>query len=198
MASPASEKKPAGSSRRIGNSGTRRARPRSARFEPVSKLKDVTTPVPRVLLSVTLAGPAPSGSTETSRLCQGCSRPPRHHPDQPALSYADLLRQANGEGLSPPLEPSAPQCDRAEDLTDPGRAAVIVSPGAVIRREGISAEEIEINASTAAQRAAIGGPGERQVLPRQPDRCVDGDLIGVAAAGYLALKHLGQGACRAG
>ena len=45
------------------NSETRRVRPRSARFEPVSKLKDVTTPVPLVLLSATLAGPAPSGST---------------------------------------------------------------------------------------------------------------------------------------
>jgi hypothetical protein len=49
-----------------------------------------------------LAGPAPSGSTGTSRLCQGCSRPPRHHADQAALSYSDLLRQAAGEGLSPP------------------------------------------------------------------------------------------------
>ena len=45
------------------NSETHRIRPISARFEPVSKLKDVTTPVPRVLLSATLAGPAPSGST---------------------------------------------------------------------------------------------------------------------------------------
>ena len=34
---------------------THRARPRSARFEPVSGLKDVVTPVPRVLLFVSLA-----------------------------------------------------------------------------------------------------------------------------------------------
>jgi hypothetical protein len=86
------------------DSETRRARPRSARFESVSRLKDVTTPVPRVLLSVTLAEPAPSGSTGTSRLCQGCSHPPRHHPDQAALSFTALLRQDSGEGLSPPLE----------------------------------------------------------------------------------------------
>jgi len=66
------------------------------------------TPVPRVLLSATLAGPAPSGSTGTSRLCQGCSHPPRHHAGQAALSYSDLLRQATGEGLSPPHEPTAP------------------------------------------------------------------------------------------
>jgi hypothetical protein len=43
--------------------GTHRARPLSTRFEPVYGLKDVTAPVPRVLLSATLAGPAPSGST---------------------------------------------------------------------------------------------------------------------------------------
>jgi hypothetical protein len=83
---------------------THRARPLSARFEPVYGMKDVTTPVPHVLLSATLTGPAPSGSTGTSRLCQGCSRPPRHHPDQAALSYTAPLRQDGGEGLSPPLE----------------------------------------------------------------------------------------------
>jgi hypothetical protein len=86
------------------SSGTHRARPVSTRFEPVPTLKDVRTPVPRVLLSATLAGPAPSGSTGPSRLCQGCSRPPRHHPDQAALSFTALLRQDGGEGLSPPLE----------------------------------------------------------------------------------------------
>lgn len=33
--------------------------------------------------------------------CQGCSHPPRHHPEA-ALSSTDLLRQDCGEGLSPP------------------------------------------------------------------------------------------------
>jgi hypothetical protein len=55
--------------------------------------RDVTTPVPLVLLSTTLAEPAPSGSTDTSRLCQGRSHPPRHHPDQAAPSSTTLLRQ---------------------------------------------------------------------------------------------------------
>jgi hypothetical protein len=49
--------------------------------------------VPCVLLSVTLAGPTPSGSASASRLCQGCSHPPRHLPGQAALSFAALLRQ---------------------------------------------------------------------------------------------------------
>jgi hypothetical protein len=91
-------------SRRVNTGGTRRVRPRSTRLEPAAFLKDVITPVPRVLLSATLAGPAPSGGAGTSRLCQGCSRPPRHHPDQAALSFTALLRQDGGEGLSPPLE----------------------------------------------------------------------------------------------
>ena len=41
---------------------THRARPVSTRFKPVNALKGVMTPVPRILLSVSLAGPAPSGS----------------------------------------------------------------------------------------------------------------------------------------
>jgi len=52
--------------------------------------------------------PGPSGSTGPSRLCQGCSRPPRHHPGPAALSSTVLLPSCcdkiSGEGLSPPLE----------------------------------------------------------------------------------------------
>jgi hypothetical protein len=62
-------------------SGARRSRPISARFGAGSVLRDFETPVPRVLLSVTLAEPAPSGSTSTPRRCQDCSRPPRHLPE---------------------------------------------------------------------------------------------------------------------
>ncbi len=51
------------------------------------------TPVPLVLLSITLAGPAPSGSTGTPRRCQDCSRPPQHLLDQAVLSFTVLLRQ---------------------------------------------------------------------------------------------------------
>ena len=51
------------------------------------------TPVPRVLLSITLAGPAPSGSTGTPRRCQDCSHPPQHLPGQAVLSFTVLLRQ---------------------------------------------------------------------------------------------------------
>ena len=40
----------------------RRSRPLSARFEPVDRLRDVMTLVPRVHLSAMLTGPTPSGS----------------------------------------------------------------------------------------------------------------------------------------
>jgi hypothetical protein len=67
--------------------GAHRTRPISARFEPVYLSRDVITLVPHVLLFITLAEPAPSGDPGTSRRCQGCSHPPRHLPDQAALSF---------------------------------------------------------------------------------------------------------------
>lgn len=59
----------------------------------VAALPFVETPVPHVLLFITLAGPAPSGSASTPRRCQDCSHPPRHLPDQAVLSVTALLRQ---------------------------------------------------------------------------------------------------------
>ena len=50
-------------------------RPRSTRFEPLAFLRGVQPLVPRVRLSVLLAGPRPSGSADLSRRCQGCCPP---------------------------------------------------------------------------------------------------------------------------
>jgi hypothetical protein len=85
------------------NSETRRVRPRSARFEPVSRLKGVTH---RFLACsfATLAGAAHLAVLDTSWLCQGCSCLHRHPPAQAALSYTSLLRQTSDEGLAPPFE----------------------------------------------------------------------------------------------
>ena len=55
--------------------GLRRSQPRSARFELVGCLRGFLTLVPHVHLSVSLAGPAPSGSAGTPRRCQGCFPP---------------------------------------------------------------------------------------------------------------------------
>ena len=67
--------------------------PRSARFELVGLLRSVQPLVPHVRLSVSLAGPGPSGSAGPSRRCRGCSHPHRHHPAQAAPSSTALLRQ---------------------------------------------------------------------------------------------------------
>ena len=84
---------PGSSPSRRNGTGVHRARPISARFEPVYLSRDVIALVPRVLLFITLAEPTPSGDPGASRLCQGCSHPPRHLPDQAAPSFTDLLRQ---------------------------------------------------------------------------------------------------------
>jgi hypothetical protein len=57
-------------------------------------LWDFTTSVPRVLLSITLTGPASSDSADTSRPCRGCSHPPRHLPDQAAPSFCQAAATA--------------------------------------------------------------------------------------------------------
>jgi hypothetical protein len=66
-------------------------RPISTRFEPVYEMKDLMTPVPRVLLSATLAGPAPSGSADTSRLLSGLLPP---SPAPPGSGCPQLHRPA--------------------------------------------------------------------------------------------------------
>src|SRR5664279_622335 len=62
-----------------------------------------------VFLSITLAGPAPSGSADTSRLCQGCSHP---YPAPPGTGCPQLHRPAAtgsaAGGLSPPTQTTAP------------------------------------------------------------------------------------------
>ena len=72
--------------------------PISARFELAGRLEGRSALVPLVHLPVSLAGPAPSGSTSTSRRCRGCFRPPRRSPGQAALSFTALLRQPGGGG----------------------------------------------------------------------------------------------------
>ena len=63
--------------------------------------RDVTSPVPRVYLPVSLTAPGPSGSAEPTRLCRGCSRPPRRPPAQASSSFTPpLRRRSNGRSLT--------------------------------------------------------------------------------------------------
>src|SRR5437764_11151978 len=70
---------------------------------------EALTLVPLVRLLISLAGPAPSGSTDASRHRRGCSHPSRHPPGQAAPCFIRLLRPADGAGLSPPPGYSAPR-----------------------------------------------------------------------------------------
>jgi hypothetical protein len=99
--------------------GAHRARPLSARFEPVYLSRDVFTLIPRVLLFITLAEPAPSGDPGTSRRCQGCSHPPRHLPDQAALSFT--VPAATGPAVTVSHPHSNHQCLAAHAGSDTAR-----------------------------------------------------------------------------
>jgi hypothetical protein len=67
---------------------------RGCRFRgPRGRDRGVTKPVSRVYLPVSLTAPAPSGSPGTTRLCRGCSRPPRRPAAQAASSFTPPLRR---------------------------------------------------------------------------------------------------------
>ncbi len=71
-------------------------------FEPVHPLEGVPPLVSAfVRLSVSLAGPEPSGGADPSRRCRGCSHPALCLQGQAASSFSDLLRQAEGGSLHP-------------------------------------------------------------------------------------------------
>ncbi len=75
-----------------------------------SGLEGVRPLVPALVhLPVLLAGPEPSGSADSSRRCQGCSRPPLRPQGQAALSFSRPLRRSAGGVLSSPHGPTAPR-----------------------------------------------------------------------------------------
>ncbi len=67
------------------------------------------TPVPRVFLPVSLTAPSSSGSAELTRLCRGCSHPPRRSPVPAASSFTPPLRRRSDGGLPPSFEQTAPR-----------------------------------------------------------------------------------------
>ena len=97
--------------------GAHRSRPRSARFRAGGTLRGVLTPVPHVCLSAALAGPAPSGSSDTSRLVGAACHLTRHRPGPASASFITRPRQGEGEGLPPPLDQQAPHGARATRAT---------------------------------------------------------------------------------
>ncbi len=85
--------------------GTHRDRPIHQSHQAGVKVRDVTTPIPRVLLSIPLTGPAPSGSTGHVPALSGLlpPSPSPHGSDCPQLHHP-CYDKDSGESLSPPLE----------------------------------------------------------------------------------------------
>src|SRR5260370_20410764 len=73
--------------------------PESTGLELARGSRGVTTPIPCVYLPVSLTAPGPSGSTEPTRLCRGCSRPRRRPPARTSSSFTPPLRR-RGDGRS--------------------------------------------------------------------------------------------------
>lgn len=72
------------------------AQPLSTRFELMVVLRSVMALVSLVHLPVLLAGPDRSGSTRSSRRCQGCSHPPLRLQVRTALSFTQSTAIACG------------------------------------------------------------------------------------------------------
>jgi len=77
------------------------AQPISARLELVDDLRGFQALVSRVHLSVSLAGPGPSGSAVPSRRCRSCSRPSRRLPARAAPSFSRPAATGRGRAFQP-------------------------------------------------------------------------------------------------
>ena len=109
--------RPARSSRPASPPAVRTAtQPISARLELVG-LEGLDTLVSHVHLPVSLAGPAPSGSTGSSRRCQGCLPPSPASPGSGCPQLHPAATTAGGGGLSPPLGHAAPRGARSRPPT---------------------------------------------------------------------------------
>ena len=100
--------------------------PESTGFRAGIRSRGVTQPISHVYLPVSLTAPAPSGSPGTTRLCRGCSRPPRRPADQAASCFTPPLRRQGDRGLPPPFGQTAPR--GARSLRIPSRLAHHAQP----------------------------------------------------------------------
>src|SRR5208282_3255062 len=113
--------------------------PESTGLELARGSRGVTTPVPRVYLPVSLTAPAPSGSTGTTRLCRGCSHPPRRPAAQAASSFTPPLRR-QGDGRSfTSIRPNSASWRTFLSYTFPSRSPRPAHPAVLNRRDFVEA-----------------------------------------------------------
>src|ERR1017187_1945405 len=116
--------------------------PESTGFRAGIRSRGVTEPISHVYLPVSLTAPAPSGSTEPTRLCRGCSRPHRRPPAQASSSFTPPLRRRGDGGITPPSETSAP------------RGALRLPPASPHRCDGEEMDGLSPPSATTAPRGA--------------------------------------------
>jgi hypothetical protein len=121
--------------------------PESTGFRAGTRSRGVTQPVSLVYLPVSLTAPVPSGSAGTTRLCRGCSRPPRRPAAQAASSFTQPLRRPRDRGLPPPFGQTAPRGARTRRVH-----------GRYIRSEADRRDE-QRSRSLSAPRLAHAGHG---------------------------------------
>src|ERR1039457_2622947 len=165
--------------------------PRSTLFPYTTLFRGVTQPVPRVYLPVSLTAPAPSGSTGTSRLCRGCSRPPRRPAAQAASSFTPPLRRPGDRGLPPPFGQTAP------------RGALVVH---VVVEVAVDDDGTELEDGLCAVGGPSGACDSESVFDDEPAGALDhagGDrpafLEGLVVAHVLAVvREVGDGLVHGG
>jgi hypothetical protein len=164
------------------------------------------TPVPYVYLSATLAGPAPSGSTDTSRLCQGRLPPSPAPPGSgcpqlrsPAatgttveVSHLHSINkhltahppQARRQLDRPPQPRRQPNLDQPHRPPIPRRQPRPLTTSAAGHRPSVAAERITM--------PAVGHQGTSGRLPNRPRRQSRGRPAAVGDDTTIGLRTHGH------
>ena len=174
-----------GVSRPPEGAGPRRIPAQSARFE-LAWLKGLHHTGSSRLPSILLAGPGPSGSTSPSRLCRGCSRPPRRPrirlPSAPprrcdgpaAVSHLHTKHAPRGAPRLPPASPRRHDGEEMDGLSPPS-----VNDSASWRTQAFIRSR--------CQQAGEGVPGDGRRIDRRPAGAA-ADIEGQAAPGKLRVS----------
>ena len=142
--------------------------PESTGFRAGIRSRGVTQPISHVYLPVSLTAPAPSGSPGTTRLCRGCSRPPRRPADQAASCFTPPLRRQGDRGLPPPFGPNSASWRTFLAYTFPSRSPRPAHPAVPGRRDFVEAAP------------TLPGDPRLRLPPASPHRCDGEEMDGLS------------------